>query len=94
MKTVEKLTFTPLSRGRFRCNQKNLITKDCDRIRRVYGSRGQKPQQKILEVIMNWRDVWGCPDCGHSNYFGVVGKKTTCARCGKGVMVTAKRYHY
>ena len=99
METKEiKLTFTPLSRGRFRCNQtingiRGGITKNCEKYKRMFTNR-VNPQQNRPRVLSakidSWRE-WNCPACDRTNYHGIVGETRTCTYCYKQVRITGKK---
>jgi len=99
MQTEEtKVTFTPLSRGRFRLRLNGkltkVVTKNCDRVRRIFLNRGKSsaPREEVKTTIMSWDGEWVCPHCGRSHYdsSSAVGKVRNCG-CNKKVMITGQR---
>ena len=84
----EKLTFRPLSGGRFTCNQTGEKTKNCDAYRRSHGTKRRNVEQKAPRISiakMRWNRVWDCPSCHQANFSGVVYQKNSCTGCGRKV---------
>lgn len=89
METSEKITFTPLSRGRFRCNQKDIITKNCDKIRRMLQNQMRPQLPRMEKAKIDPSGYWWCPYCNYSNrsYGSIKDGMKDCYRCDKTVMI-------
>lgn len=85
----QHLTFRPLKRGYFRCNQTGERTRDCESYRRAHE---EKPANRHLtKVKMYPNKTWKCPqaNCGKTNSHGVLNQEDICTGtgCGKKVMI-------
>ena len=65
MDTTSVITFKPLKRNRYRCNQTGQVVKKggMDSLRRIILGRNKPKTPKIPQVAFNF---WGveCPKCG------------------------------
>ena len=91
--TEVKLTFKPLSGGRYRCNQTREITKNCKKY-----SRGNhkiiKKTPELTKIAMVRDNRWLCPECGRTNNDGILLQVNTCSKCSKKVFINKQLNSY
>ena len=93
--TKEKMTFRPLSRGRYRCNQTGEITKNCEAYRRTTHKKVQvQKTDKLPRASMALDEEWICPECNRKNYSGKLSKINICTRCSEKVVINKQLNHY
>ncbi len=92
----ERLTFRPLAKGWFRCNQTGQKTKRPERYSNMVTKAAQnallqeqqKEQQKNAEAYKNSLEKvevsfgqWDCPKCTKLNYYGKIDSVVKCMKC-------------
>ena len=95
---LPECTFTPLSRGRYRCIQTGALVKA--RQVKTYRYRRQRSGMKRLErvklppllstTVESWSSYAECPYCGIVTYVGRTGVTPTCEGCGKRFLVSRR----
>jgi len=88
-KASARATFTPLTKGFFRCNQTGEIVKKTKNYARTYYNKmngnGPKPLKgaTAATVILTYDNRWKCPNpnCKTKNRFGRLGEVVRCISC-------------
>lgn len=86
-KVYTNLTFTPLKRRWFRCNQTGERTKHCKAYANAHEKRtANNRSRQLTKVKMSLDQQWVCPECDRTNFYGVLHKEAICV-CGKKVLI-------
>ena len=86
LKVEKKLTFKPLSRGRYRCSN-GVITKNSKHTRALFENRKRKSMPVATKsVVAEWDHHWYCPHCEGLNQNGYTGE-AQCRGCGRSVNI-------
>jgi hypothetical protein len=77
MQEISKITFTPLKRNRFRCNQTGKVVKKAQTKR--IGLQTSNPEKKRMYSLYVGSQAAICPACKEALYFNRYENQCTCS---------------